>query len=69
MRSTAAKTASITFARSGSPAPFLRRPVSALGLGPRRPPVTRRVRDLAPGERVPTESRIVFRPSRAPAPR
>lgn len=44
-------------------APFLLRQAvtPVLSLGPRKPPVSRRVRDVAPGEVVPSESRIVFR--------
>ncbi len=64
MRSSMPKTATIAMAKPASPLPFLRRPVSILALGPRRPPVGRRVRDLEPGERVPEESRIVFRSAR-----
>jgi hypothetical protein len=49
-------------------APFARRAsraLAGLATAPRKPPQARRVPDLAPGERVPRRSRIVFRTSGA----
>ncbi len=71
MRSTLSKTAAVSPAATpvrkivvkggGDVAPMLRRTTGLLVPGPRKSPQGRRVRDLAPGEQVPGESRIVFR--------